>query len=77
MALSGSDNADRVDPGRLSSGMSSFLGHVHVYGSDSLKQNTDLAYYCSNRSVEIVIQSYIVDEGQFSDIRRHVIRPPV
>ena len=55
--------------------MSSFLGHVHGYGSASLKQNTDLGCYCSNQSVEIAIQGYIVDEGQVSDIRRHASRP--
>ena len=51
MASSESHNADRVDPGRLPSGMTSFLGHVHTYGSASLKQNTDLAYYGSNQMV--------------------------
>ena len=74
-ALSDSDNADQVDPGRLPSGMSAFLGHVRAYGSASLKQNADLAYYCSNQSVEIAIQGYIVDEGHNSDIRRHASRP--
>ena len=54
-ALSDSDNADRVDPGCLPSGMSSFLGHMHAYRSASLKHNMDLAYYCSNQSVEIAI----------------------
>ena len=61
--------------GRFPSGMSSFLGHVHGYGSASLKQNTDLACYCSNQSIEIAIQGYIVEEGQVSDIRRHTSRP--
>ena len=56
--------------------MSSFLGHVDGYGSVSLKQNTDLACYCSNQSVEIAIQGYVVKEGQVSDIRRHASRPP-
>ena len=36
----------------------SFLGHMHKYGSDSLKQNTYLAYYRPNQSVEIAVQSY-------------------
>ena len=31
MALSNSNNADRVDPGSLPSGIRSFLGHVHIY----------------------------------------------
>ena len=55
--------------------MSSFLGHVHGYGSASLKQNTALAYHCSNQSVQITIQGYIVDKGQVSDICCHASRP--
>ena len=51
MASSHSSNADRVDPGHLATGMSSFLGRVHAYRSASLKQNTDLAYYCQLRSL--------------------------
>ena len=38
-----SENADRVDPGRLPGAMRSFPGHVHIPGSALLKQNTDLA----------------------------------
>ena len=45
--------------------MSSFLGHVHGYGSASLKQNTDLACYCSNQSIKIAIQGYIVEKDRF------------
>ena len=41
-----------------------FVGHVHTYGSASLKRTTDLAYYRSNYSVEIAIQGYNVDEVQ-------------
>ena len=74
MAIEDSGNADRVDPGCLPSGMSSFLGHVQAYGSASPKQNTDLAYYCSNQSVEIAIHSYRVDEGPVSDICCHTSR---
>ena len=54
--------------------MRSFLGHVHIYGSAALKQNTDLAYYRSNQPIEIAIQGYRLDEGQVSDIGR-VNRP--
>ena len=56
-------------------GMSSFLGHMHAYGSALLNQNTDLACYCSNNSVEITIQGYKVDEGQVSDVCLHLSRP--
>ena len=58
MALSDLDNAVRVDPRDLPSGMRSFLGHVHTYRSAALKLNRDLAYYCSNQLVEITIQCY-------------------
>ena len=67
--------SDLDNAGRLPSSMSSFLGHVHRYRSALLKQNTDLAYYCSNQSVEIDIQGCMVDEGQVSDIRCHASRP--
>ena len=46
-ALSDLDNADRVDPGSLPSGMKSILGHVHTYQSAVVKMNMDLAYYTS------------------------------
>ena len=36
-------------------------------GNAALKQNTDLAYYYSNESVEIAIQVYRLNEGQVSD----------
>ena len=49
--------------------------HTYMYGSASLKQTTDLAYYCSNQSVEIAIQGYKVAEGQVSDIGRHASKP--
>ena len=74
-ASSNPDNVDQVDLECLPSGMSSFLGHLHVYGSASLKQNMDLAYYCSNQLVEIAIQGYKVDKGQVSDLCHHTSRP--
>ena len=55
--------------------MTSFLGHVHTYGSALLKQNTDLVYYRSILSVDITIQGYKVEEGQVSDIGRHASKP--
>ena len=67
-ALSDLGNADQVDPGHFPSGMRSFLGHMHTYGSASLKQNTDLTCYCLTQSVEIAIHCYKVDKGQVSDI---------
>ena len=54
--------------------MLSFLGHMHGYRSALLKQNKDLAYYCSNQLVEIAVQGYIADKGQVSDIRCHASR---
>ena len=72
------DNADRVETGRLPSDMSSFwVTCTHTEVPSSLKQNTDLAYQCSNQSVEITIQGYKVDKGQVLDIPCHASRPAV
>ena len=65
----------RVNPGHLPNVMRPLLGHMHTYRSASLKQNTDLAYYCSTQLVEIAIQGYKIDEGQVSDIGRHASKP--
>ena len=48
---------------------------MHTYGSALLKQNKGLAYYYSNKLVEIAIQGYKVDEGQVSDISLHTSKP--
>ena len=68
MALSDSDNADRVDPGHLPIGMRSFLGHVHTYQSASLKQNMDLAYYLSNQSVRSLFSSTKLTKDRFQTL---------
>ena len=78
---SDSDNAARLDPGRLPSGMRSFLGHVHIYGSALLKQNTDLTY-CSNRSARSLKQwqffvSYTYSRGGDQTSDTPELRTPV
>ena len=75
-AWSDSDNTDLVDQDVCQVGSR----HFWITCTDTevlrlIKQNTDLACYCSRQSIEITIQDYIVDEGQVSDIHRHASRP--
>ena len=70
-ASSDSDNAARVDKDDCQV----VCRHFWVTCTyTSLKQNTDQQCYCSNQSLKIAIQGYIVNEGQVSDFRRHTSR---